>query len=66
MHRVLIEGFSKRSADHFQGRTSSNKVVIFPKKEHLKGSYVTVAIHSATSATLLGEVTGRMKMAVTS
>ena len=31
VHRVLIEGFSKRSEDHLQGRNSANKVVVFPK-----------------------------------
>ena len=27
---VLIEGFSKRSAEYLSGRTSQNKVVVFP------------------------------------
>ena len=27
---VLIEDFSKRSQDHLSGRTSQNKVVVFP------------------------------------
>jgi len=29
---VLVEGFSKRSNDYLFGRTSQNKVVVFPKK----------------------------------
>ena len=52
---VLIEGTSKRSDDHFVGRNSQNKVVIFPKGEHEKGEYTTVKITSCTSATLLGK-----------
>jgi tRNA-2-methylthio-N6-dimethylallyladenosine synthase len=54
--RVLIEGESKRSADHLQGRTSSNKVVVFPRGTHSKGTYVNVRIHDCTAATLLGQV----------
>jgi tRNA-2-methylthio-N6-dimethylallyladenosine synthase len=51
---VLIEGFSKRSADHFSGRTSQNKVVVFPGGELKKGDYVRVLIERCTSATLIG------------
>ncbi len=55
-HRVLVEGPSKRSANHLQGRTSSNKVVVFPKENIQKGHYVTVVIQRCTAATLFGEV----------
>jgi tRNA-2-methylthio-N6-dimethylallyladenosine synthase len=51
---VLIEGFSKRSADFLSGRTSQNKVVVFPKREHIAGELVNVLIEKSTSATLLG------------
>jgi tRNA-2-methylthio-N6-dimethylallyladenosine synthase len=52
---VLIEGFSKRSQDYFSGRTSQNKVVVFPVDEKFtKGDYVRVKIERATSATLIG------------
>lgn len=52
---VLIEGFSKRSQDHFSGRNSQNKVVVFPIDEKFsKGDYVRVKIERATSATLIG------------
>lgn len=54
--RVLIEGFSKRSDQYFQGRNSANKVVIFPKGPYQKGQYVMVRIQDCTAATLLGEV----------
>ncbi|MCS7017946.1 MAG: tRNA (N6-isopentenyl adenosine(37)-C2)-methylthiotransferase MiaB [Cytophagales bacterium] len=56
VHRVLIEGESKRSADFLQGRNTANKVVVFPRKHYQKGQYVNVMVHSATAATLLGEV----------
>jgi tRNA-2-methylthio-N6-dimethylallyladenosine synthase len=52
---VLIEGTSKRSENHLLGRNSQNKVVIFPKGEHIIGEYVYVKIISCTSATLFGE-----------
>ena len=53
---VLIEGFSKRSDDHLYGRTSQNKVVVFPKSDKKKGDYVKIMIEKCTSATLLGKV----------
>ncbi|MDR2118886.1 MAG: tRNA (N6-isopentenyl adenosine(37)-C2)-methylthiotransferase MiaB [Tannerellaceae bacterium] len=52
---VLIEGFSKRSREQLFGRTGQNKVVIFDKKNYRVGQFVTVKIHSASSATLFGE-----------
>jgi tRNA-2-methylthio-N6-dimethylallyladenosine synthase len=52
---VLIEGFSKRSADHMSGRTSQNKVVVFPGGDFKKGDYVRVLIERCTSATLIGK-----------
>ncbi len=55
VHHVLIEGYSKRSKDHWQGRNDANKVVIFPKKNYKKGSYVPVRIKNCTAGTLLGE-----------
>jgi len=56
VHKVLIEGYSKRSKEHLQGRTSTNKVVVFPAGDYHKGQYVEVKINECTSATLLGEV----------
>jgi tRNA-2-methylthio-N6-dimethylallyladenosine synthase len=55
-YRVLIEGYSKRSSAHLQGRTTSNKVVVFPASGFRKGEYVNVRIADCTAATLLGEV----------
>lgn len=54
---VLIEDYSKRSRDFMSGRTSQNKVVVFPDKGYYKGDYVQVLIERCTSATLLGKVT---------
>lgn len=51
---VLIEGFSKKSRDQYYGRTSQNKVLVFDKKNHRIGDYVTAVVDEATSATLLG------------
>jgi len=53
---VLIEGFSKRSEDHLSGRTSQNKIVVFPKEDKKNGEYVKVRIDRCTSATLIGEI----------
>lgn len=53
---VLIEGRSKRSADEFYGRTSQNKVAVFPRGNHHPGEFVNVKISEATSATLKGEI----------
>lgn len=51
---ILIEGFSKKSRDQYYGRTSQNKVLVFDKKNHRIGDYVTAVVDEATSATLLG------------
>jgi tRNA-2-methylthio-N6-dimethylallyladenosine synthase len=56
IHKVLIEGNSKRSTEDYCGRTGGNKMVIFPKSSVEKGSYVHVKISSCTSATLFGEI----------
>lgn len=53
---VLVEGRSKRNADDFFGRTSQNKVVVFPRGGVSAGDFVKVRVLSATSATLIGEL----------
>ena len=53
---VLVEGFSKRSEDHLSGRTSQNKIVVFPEGNKKKGEYVQVRIKRCTSATLIGKI----------
>jgi len=52
---VLVEGYSKKSKDRLFGRTSQNKVVVFPRKNYNIGDYVQVEIIDSTSATLIGE-----------
>jgi tRNA-2-methylthio-N6-dimethylallyladenosine synthase len=54
VHRVLVEGTSKRSAEQLQGRNSANKVVVFPKEGFAPGQYVDVLVEDCTAATLLG------------
>jgi len=53
--KVLIEGDSKKSDQEWKGRTTQNRMVVFPKLEGQKpGDYVIVSIHNSTSATLFG------------
>ncbi|MCA2762423.1 MAG: tRNA (N6-isopentenyl adenosine(37)-C2)-methylthiotransferase MiaB [Cytophagales bacterium] len=53
--KVLVEGISKKSTDHLQGRNSANKVVVFPSGNKKKGEYVHVLIESCTGGTLIGK-----------
>ena len=55
---VLIEGDSKRSDKDWMGRSSQNKVIVFPKENYQlkKGDYVTVKVNDCTQATLLGQI----------
>ncbi len=53
---VLAEGPSKRSLLHLSGRTSQNKVVVFPRGDSMPGDYVNVLIEKCTSATLIGRI----------
>ena len=55
MHKVLVEGFSKRSDEHLSGRNDQNKMVVFPKKDFKPGDYVNILVTECTAATLLGE-----------
>ncbi|HEY9339951.1 MAG TPA: tRNA (N6-isopentenyl adenosine(37)-C2)-methylthiotransferase MiaB [Hanamia sp.] len=55
--KVLIEGNSKKSDEHWAGRSDQNKMVIFPKTGNFKkGDYVNVFIESCTAGTLIGKV----------
>ena len=56
IHKVLIEGTSKKSEDFLSGRDDHNTKVVFPKGNFSKGDYVMVKIKDCTTATLLGEV----------
>ncbi len=53
---VLIEGVSKRSAEHMYGRSDRYNTVIVPKGELQPGDYIRVRVHSATASSLQGEV----------
>ncbi len=53
---VLVEGRSKRSADDMCGRTSQNKLVVFPKESAKIGDLVQVHIDEASAATLIGKI----------
>ncbi|MDY6036007.1 MAG: tRNA (N6-isopentenyl adenosine(37)-C2)-methylthiotransferase MiaB [Paludibacteraceae bacterium] len=53
---VLVEGRSKRSADDMCGRTSQNKLVVFPKESAKIGDLVQVHINEASAATLIGKI----------
>ena len=59
---VLVEGPSKRNPQEWQGRTDTNKVVIFPhdldeeqKSDYVIGDIITVKVNRSSSATLFGE-----------
>ena len=52
---VLAEGTSKKSEDYLYGRSSQNKVVVFPRRQFKPGEYIQVQITGCTSATLIGE-----------
>ena len=53
---VLVEGISKKSQDEMFGRSSQNKVIVFPAKDIQVGSLVHVKVKDCTSATLMGEL----------
>jgi len=52
---ILVEGISKRSNERYFGRTSQNKVVVFPTTINKIGTYVNVIVTSCTQATLSGK-----------
>ena len=56
IHRVLIDGFSRKSKDFYKGRNTQNTTVVFPKMEESVGSYVNVLVKSCTQGTLMGEI----------
>jgi tRNA-2-methylthio-N6-dimethylallyladenosine synthase len=54
VHKVLIEGFSKKSDDFLFGRNDENKVIVFPKGNLQKGQYANILVTDCTLATLKG------------
>jgi tRNA-2-methylthio-N6-dimethylallyladenosine synthase len=70
VQEILVEGVSKRSAEHMFGRNTHNAVVILPRvfdgADLEPGDYVMARILSATGGSLKGEVVvkeGRSAMA---
>lgn len=59
---VLVEKESKRSANHWAGRTDSNKWVIFEKNNFKIGQLVPIKIIDAKGITLRGETININKM----
>lgn len=55
-YEVLIDGVSKRNSEELCGRTTNNKVCVFPAGGHKIGEYVTVEVLSCSSATLISKL----------
>jgi tRNA-2-methylthio-N6-dimethylallyladenosine synthase len=55
---VLVEKESKKSSEHWSGRTYHNSVAVFPKEHYKVGDFVNVKVSTCTSATLIGEALG--------
>ena len=56
---VLVEGNTKKSDSQWQGRTDSNKMVIFEGRDGMNmkpGMYVNVKIKDCSSASLFGDI----------
>ena len=55
VHKILVEGVSKKSDLELFGRNTQNTVVVFPRENFKAGQYVNVEVHECTSATLKGK-----------
>ncbi len=53
VHKVLVEGPSKKNPDELCGRASNNKMCVFPSRGEKAGDYCEVHVVSVTQATLL-------------
>jgi tRNA-2-methylthio-N6-dimethylallyladenosine synthase len=56
---VLAEGVSKKKKQEYFGRSSENKVVVFPNTGIEIGDFVRVKVLDCTQTTLIGEVDGK-------
>ncbi len=56
IHRVLIEGVSKRSDQQLFGRNDQNAVVVFDRENYKPGEYVNTLVTACTGGTLIGKV----------
>lgn len=54
-HLVLVEGTSKKSEEQVSGRTDTNKIAVFNRRDFEKGDYVEVEVTDCTSATLIAK-----------
>ncbi len=56
IYKILIEGESKKSDTRWMGRSSHNKVFVFPKENYAlqKGDYAYVLAEECTQGTLMG------------
>jgi tRNA-2-methylthio-N6-dimethylallyladenosine synthase len=55
VHRVLVEGTSKKSKEELFGRNTQSTVVVFPKENFKVGDYVNVLADRCTGGTLIGK-----------
>ena len=53
VHKVLVEGPSRKNPSELCGRAGSNKMCVFPSRGEKPGDYCTVKVVSVTSATLI-------------
>ena len=58
---VLVEGVSKKRKTEYFGRSSQNKMVVFPDNGLQFGDYVRVIIKDCTQTTLIGEVVEKIE-----
>lgn len=58
IYEVMVEGYSKKSNHFMMGRTSQNKVAVFPADHLRKGEYLHVKVIKVSSATLIAEPIG--------
>lgn len=56
IHRVLIEGESKKHKTQWSGRNSQNVTVVFDKGNAKPGEYVNVLAETCTLSTLIGKI----------
>jgi tRNA-2-methylthio-N6-dimethylallyladenosine synthase len=56
---VLTEGISKKNSNEYFGRSSQNKIVVFPKEDLKFGDYALVEITNCTQTTLIGKIVGK-------
>lgn len=56
VHKVLIDGVSKKDENEFKGKNSESITVVFPRENYKLGDYVNVHATSSKGSTLIGKV----------